>query len=148
MVPDLEVCKLLMTTAPPPTRTRHEIWEFAYNTFLRLLSIFFIIFAIQAWMKAIGISGTEAIGFDNMPVHWRFAIAALCVLHPVTALGLWCLLHWGVALWLINIFVQSSMYLVFSDLYGYEQNLIIFHICSFGIFSIFHLTLRYTTNRS
>jgi hypothetical protein len=122
-------------------------WKVAYHLFLRLLALFFIIFTLQSWMRAIGISGAGSPGFDTMPAYWRMAIAALCILHPVTALGLWGLFAWGIAVWLISIIVQLAMHLVFTDLYGPDQTLVIFHISSFAIFIIFHIAIRIAANR-
>ena len=122
-----------------------EIWHRYYDIFMRLLALFFVIFTIQTWMKAIGISGDA--GFDTMPTYWRTAIAALCILHPVTALGLWGLFAWGIAVWLISIFVQLVMHLAFTSLYGPDQILVVFHATSFGIFIIFQIAMRISANR-
>ena len=130
------------------TRSGLELWELAYSVFLRILALLFIVFSVQAWMLAIGMSGDGDIRFDTMNTQWRLAIAALCVLHPVTALGLWGLFSWGVAVWLIDILVQLSMHLIFYQLFGINQLLVVFHIVSFAIFVIFQLSLRLTNNNS
>ena len=119
----------------------------AYYTFLRVIALFFVVFTIQTWMRAIGISGTGDLGFDTMPNYWRLAIAALCVLHPMTALGLWGLFAWGIAVWLISIVVELTMYLGFSILFGFDPLLAYFHIAGFVIFIIFQIALRISANR-
>ena len=136
-----------MTTEFSQTRDSHETWKIAYHVFLRLLALFFMVMAIQVWMKAIGISGVDQVGFDTMPSHWRFVIAALCVLHPVTALGLWGLFTWGVAVWLLAVLVQLAMHLPFASLFGPSQLLVVFHATCLTVFIIFQLALRFTTNR-
>ena len=122
-------------------------WELANNSFLRLFAAFFIILTIQSWMQAIGISATSPTGFDTMPNHWRFAIAALCVLHPMTALGLWGLFAWGIAVWLLAILVQVTMHLAFPDLYGPNNLLIIFHFICLAIFLILKIAIHITINK-
>ncbi len=129
-------------------RSWHQIWEIAYSGFLRLLAMFFIVFTFQIWMKAIGISGDPNVHFATMEPHWRSIIAALCVLHPLTALGLWGLFSWGVAVWLLNVLIQMSMHLLFANLYGFDRNAVIFHAVCLGIFVIFQLALRITNNKS
>ena len=134
-----------MTQTSTTARNSAESWHKAYDIYMRLLALFFVIFTIQTWMKAIGISGD--VGFDTMPAYWRLAIAALCILHPVTALGLWGLFAWGIAVWLISIFVQLIMHLVFTSLYGPDQILVVFHATSFVIFIIFQIAMRISANR-
>ena len=129
------------------SRSWHELWEIAYSGFLRLLAIFFIVFTFQIWMKAIGIASDPNVHFATMEPHWRSIVAALCVLHPLTALGLWGLFSWGIAVWLLNVLIQMSMYLLFSNLYGYDQIIVIFHAVCLGIFVIFQLALRITNNK-
>ena len=128
-------------------RTGLELWEFAYTVFLRLLALFFLALTMQVWMQAIGIAPGSETGFDKMPFHWRLAISALCVLHPLTALGLWGLFSWGIAVWLINVLTQLSMYLLFATHYGFDQMAVIFHIICLAIFAIFQLSLRFTNNK-
>ncbi len=99
-------------------------------------------------MHAIGLMGGVGAGFDTMPVHWRWIIAIQCVLHPLTALGLWGLFSWGIAVWLINVIMQMVMYLMFSDLYGFDQTLVIFHLVTFAMFVIFQIALRFTDNKA
>ena len=134
-----------MTQSSATASNSAESWHKAYDIYMRALALFFVIFTIQTWMKAIGISGDA--GFDTMPTHWRLAIAALCILHPVTALGLWGLFAWGIAVWLISIFVQLAMHLAFASLYGPDQILVIFHVTSFAIFIIFQIAMRISANR-
>lgn len=129
-------------------RTRHEMWEFAYFAFLRVLALFFIVLTIQIWMLAIGLSSDPDLRFDTMPSHWRLVVAILGILHPVTTLGLWGLFSWGIAVWLMNIAVQLTMHLAFAGRYGYDRNLVIFHLVCFAIFVIFQLAMRFTLNKS
>ena len=136
-----------MTTDLAKSGISLEKWEFSYHTYLRLLAIFFIIFTIQTWMRAIGISAEGELGFDKMPTYWRIAIAALCVLHPMTALGLWGLFAWGIAVWLIGIFIQLTMHLAFPALFGAQTTLVILHITSLAIFIIFQIAIRFAANR-
>jgi hypothetical protein len=136
-----------MSTEFTQTRNNLETWKLAYHIYLRLLALFFIILTIQVWMKAIGISGVDQLGFDKMPTHWRFAIAALCVIHPVTVLGLWGLFAWGIAVWLLAVLVQLAMHVVFVSLYQADQILVIFHLTCLVLFIIFQVALRIAANR-
>ncbi len=137
-----------MSESANPSRSTLELWEFAYSIFLRLLAVYFVISTIQVWMLAIGVSSDPQMRFDTMPFHWRMAVASLCVLHPMAALGLWGLFSWGIALWLINILVQLNMYIIFRPLFGFDQQVVIFHAVSFLIFTIFQLSLRFTNNKT
>ncbi|MCF6321757.1 MAG: DUF6163 family protein [Rhizobiaceae bacterium] len=138
----------MVSTTKPANRSGHDLWLFGYHAFVRLIALFYIVFTIQVWMHAIGLMGQSGMGFDTMPVHWRWIIATQCVLHPLTALGLWGLFSWGIAVWLINVAIQMVMYLLFSDLFGFEQTLVIFHVVTFVMFVIFQIALRVTDNKA
>ncbi len=133
---------------PGVPRVGRPLWEFFYSAFLRVLAVFFLVATIQVWMQAIGISSDPQLRFDTMATHWRLAIAVLCVLHPITALGLWGLFSWGVVVWLIGILVQINMYLIFSNLYGSDNLLILFHLICFLIFVIFQIAMRIIDNKA
>ena len=125
-----------------------NVWAWGQVIFLRILAMFFLVLAIQYWMRAVGIYGDGSIRFDTMPTHWRVAISALAILHPVTALGLWGLFSWGIAVWLINLAIQVVMHVGFAGNFGSEPLLMSFHLTCFAVFVIMHIALRVTANKS
>lgn len=105
--------------------------------FYRLISLFLIVFALFYWADAIGISSNTSARFDLMPEHWQLVTTILCVLMPVSALGLWAGSSWGVVVWLLAAITELIMYQGFPDLYGEHDFRVIFHVVCMVIFTTF-----------
>ncbi len=120
------------------TRTGVEIVDLLTMLFLRMIALFFVIFAIQYWLRIIGFYEGELFRFDTMPNYWRIAVAVLAVLYPVTGLGLWGLFSWGIVVWVTTLAIEVIMYAAFAHLFGGAQMLVVFHIS--GI--LLYLALR------
>ena len=99
-----------------------------YATYLRAISLFLIVFAIQYWMRLTGIFEGAEFRFDTMSAHWRFAAALLAALLPVSALGLWGAYNWGLVLWIIAAICEIAMYTWFWNQFGTDWLRVLFHV--------------------
>lgn len=113
----------------------NPLYLFTRLTIYRLISLFLIAFALQYWASAIGI-GDNTIRFDLMAEHWQLVTTILCVLLPVTALGLWSGSSWGVVIWLLAAITELIMYQGFPELFGEGGMRIVFHIICMMIFAV------------
>lgn len=112
----------------------NPFYLFARLTIYRLISLFLILFAVQYWASAIGISNNTA-RFDLMAQHWQLVTTILCVLLPVSALGLWTGSSWGVVIWLLAAITELIMYQGFPELFGEGGFRIVFHLICMLVFT-------------
>lgn len=125
------------------TQNTLQSWDLANTIFLRIVAICFMVFAAQYWMQLSGISNSGIMRFDLLPSPWKVAAVTLAILHPITALGLWGLFSWGIAIWTINIAVQVLMHGFFPEVFGANVLLLVFHGVTFASFVIFQIALHY-----
>ncbi|MFZ1815773.1 MAG: DUF6163 family protein [Rhizobiaceae bacterium] len=118
-----------------------------YALFLRVVSMFLLLFALQYWGRLVGIFDGADYRFDTMAAHWRAGGSLLAVLLPVAALGLWGLFSWGPVVWLITVGVEISMYTWFSDLFGRADLRVSFHLLAIVIFLAFRFAILVLTNK-
>ena len=119
--------------------TEHGMYAFLHVVFLRMVAAFLMLSAISYWALIVGASSSPDIRFDTMPEYWRFTSLTLSVILPVAALGLWGLFPWGAFLWLMVILMEFAMYYWFSELFGENQTLLIFHTACFSLYLLFIL---------
>ena len=103
--------------------------------YFRFVAGMMLIYGIHYWMMLIGLTD-NAVRFDTMPNHWRVVAVTLSVLMPVASLGLWGFQRWGIAIWLIIILIEFTVYYGFSQLFGEKPGILIFHLCSFIVLII------------
>ena len=121
------------------SQTAAELLDKLCTLFLRMIALFFVVFAIQYWLRIVGFYEGELFRFDTMPNHWKAAVAILAVLYPVTALGLWGLFSWGIVLWVAALIVEGVMYLGYPHLFGSADMLVIFHVSGILVYLAFRL---------
>ncbi len=73
--------------------------EWAFTGFMRLLALLALAGGVFYWVRLIGLRPGLLWRFDLMPWMWQTAAAALAVLLPVAATGLWMRAPWGAVLW-------------------------------------------------
>ena len=127
--------------------TAGDRWLGICTLLLRAVSLCFVYFAIQYWMKIVGIQTGQFNRFDTMPEHWRIAVSVLAVLYPVAALGLWGLFSWGVVLWAAAIAIEVSMFVGFPHLFGEAPLLVLFHAAAFSLYIVIRLAIFIISRR-
>ncbi len=114
-----------------------------YVLFLRVVALFMIVFAIQYWMRLLGVQEGADYRFDTMSEHWRLASSVLAVLLPVAALGLWGGYAWGVVLWLLAAAIEIGMHAWLTPLFGRADLLLGFHLSAMLVLVAFRLAMRF-----
>lgn len=108
----------------------------------RMIALFFLYFTIVYWAKIVGLGSPLSQAFDTMSVHWQVASVLLAVALPTAAIGLWSLFSWGTISWLSVIVINFTMYFAMSDKFGYEQDIVVFHIVCLAVYIALKLYLR------
>lgn len=116
-------------------------------TFLRLVAVVLLLYALQYWMRLTGFHQGPENRFDTMSEHWQVAASVLAVLLPVAALGLWGLFSWGVVVWLVAMAIELVMYAGFYDLYGRADLRVAFHVLCLAIYLVFRFAIAVLTNK-
>jgi Family of unknown function (DUF6163) len=116
--------------------------------FMRLVAIFLIVFAIQYWMRLIGVQDGAQYRFDTMDEHWRLACSVLAVLLPAAALGLWGGYAWGVVLWIVAVAIELAMHAWLTPLFGRADLLVTFHLVGVAVLIAFRVVIRIMANKT
>lgn len=93
---------------------------------------------LRYWALLSGVFGNDLWRFDLMPTHWQVASAALAVLFPVAAIGLWMPVSWGAVVWFVAAVTETAMYLGFPHLFGHQPITPILH----GVVAVIYVALR------
>lgn len=104
--------------------------ERLYSLFTKAMALFFVIFGIQYWVMAIGLTD-PTFRFDTMPTHWKTVVAIFAVLHPIVALGLWGGFKWGIVVWAVAAILECIIYGFNSENFGTNETLLFFHVTCF-----------------
>jgi hypothetical protein len=119
-----------------------------YVLFMRVVALFMIVFAIQYWMRLLGVQEGADYRFDTMSEHWRLASSVLAVVLPVAALGLWGGYAWGVVLWLIAATLEIGMHTWLAPLYGRADLLVAFHLLGVVVLIAFRAAMHMLSARA
>lgn len=122
--------------------------DMLYVMFMRVIALFLIVFAIQYWIRLVGIQQGADYRFDTMSEHWRMAASVLAVLLPVAALGLWGGYAWGVVLWLLAAATQIGMHAWLTGLFGRGDLLVAFHLLGIAVLIAFRAAMRFMANKA
>lgn len=117
-----------------------------FNAFLKVLGLFFIGFAIQYWLKAIGVPD-ETVRFDTMPAHWKAAVAFFAVINPIVGLGLWGNFKWGLVVWAMAALAEVVMFGLYPQHFGPNDAKVVFHIACCLTFITYYLVLKFQALR-
>jgi len=116
--------------------TKYNLLPTIKVVFFRLTALAILFYAIKYWLLVVGFHGDGAMRFDTMEIHWRIASSSLSVLLPIVALGLWGMYPWGVAIWLIAVLIEVTMYVAYHELFGSNEFLLLFHLLCLGIYLV------------
>jgi len=96
--------------------------------FFCLLAVWCFGLGLYYWIRLTGVFPAEDWRFDLMDWPWRCLSAAMAVLYPVAACGLWLQSRWGIVLWLAAGVAETVCYLFLSPWFGYNVWLPLLHI--------------------
>lgn len=121
-----------------PKRTLSQI---LFVVFLRVVAVACLWFGLQYWGMLVGYSLEGKGRFDLLTLPWQVAAPALAVLFPVASLGLWLAVSWGPVLWALAVIVQYLMYVMWSDIFGTNRVVLVFHALVAVLYTLFRLAL-------
>ena len=113
----------------------------SFRLFVRLVAVSCLIAGLQYWARLIGYSDGGLSRFDLLPHYWQFASAALSVLLPVAAVGLWMQVSWGPVIWAVAAGSEIIMHKGFPLWYGARPVLVTAHILVAAIYIGFRIAL-------
>lgn len=103
------------------------------GVYLQMIALVMLFLSIGYWSKVVGIAD-PAISFETMSVPWQTSVAALVILQPVAALGLWGNARWGIVVWALVILIELTMYGLYPTIFGEADRLVLFHLISFATY--------------
>lgn len=113
----------------------------SFRLFLRLVALNALAAGLQYWGGLIGFLDGGASRFDLIPSYWQFGSAALAVLLPVAAVGLWMQVSWGPVVWVVAAGAEVAMHYGLPHLFGPRPALLIAHAVVFFVYIGFRLLL-------
>ena len=115
--------------------------EASFRLFVRLVALSCLVAGLQYWGRLIGLSDGGMSRFDLIPSYWQLASAALAVLLPVAAVGLWMQVSWGPVIWVVAAGSEIVMHKGFPLWYGERPLLVIAHIVVIVVYVGFRAAL-------
>ena len=86
--------------------------------FLRMVAVACLWFALDIWSDLIGYGSNGILRFDLLDTDMQAAAAALSVLYPVAAIGLWLKGSWGPVIWTVAAAVEVARHESFPGIFG------------------------------
>lgn len=127
---------------------RPSLAEAGLGWFLRLVALYCLAFGVLYWVRLIGIYGGSMWRFDLMPLHWQVASVTLAALFPFAASGLWMQASWGPVIWFVCAATETTMYVVYSNLYGRRLAIVLVHAAIALIYCAFRLLIWWQRRRA
>lgn len=115
--------------------------------FLKIVALFCLGSGVVWWARLTGISGDAALRFDLAANHWRATGAALAVLMPVAAVGLWMGVAWGAVIWVVAAGTEAVMHSVFPAWFGERPGIVALHGAVLGTYIAFRFALWWENRR-
>ncbi len=124
-----------------PNVPRWTLTDTLYVTFLRVMAVVCLWFALQYWAMLTGYSLGGRGRFDLLPPAWKAASTALAMMFPVAAVGLWLLAPWGAVVWVLAAATEIAMHEFYPSIFGINRLLVIAHITVAVIYVLFQAAL-------
>lgn len=123
------------------TLLRPTLAETGFVWFHRIIASYCLLFGVFYWTRLVGIHEGPFNRFDLMPVEWQIAAAALSVLYPFAASGLWMMASWGPVIWFLCATAETAMHLGFPELFGERPILLASHAAVAVLYVAFRLVI-------
>ncbi len=136
-----------MSQIPQTADKSLSSYRYFVSLLLKLIGLVLLAFSIGYWARLVGIFDA-AIGFDTLPSYWKAAGAALVILMPIAALGLWGNAKWGVVVWMLVVIIEIVMYGFYPQLFGEARSVLFFHIVSVLVFVVSMLLVFYVEQKN
>lgn len=130
------------------TAARPSLLDIAFDRFHRVVAALCLLFGVLYWIRLIGFYPGSVWRFDLMPLHWQIISAALAVLFPFAAVGLWLVASWGPVIWFVCAAIEIIVYGFYQDVFGPRNWAIALHLavglCYVGFRAALHFRHRRT----
>ncbi len=123
------------------TLPKRTLADLLFVLFLRLIAVSCLWFGLQYWAMLVGYSLGGHARFDLLDLPWRVAAAALAVVFPVAALGLWLTVSWGPVIWVCAAGGQMLMYGVWPEIFGRNLLILLLHAGVAVLYCVFRVAL-------
>ncbi|MBL0371310.1 hypothetical protein JJB09_04655 [Rhizobium sp. KVB221] len=123
---------------PPPKPFLPQI---LMAVFLRLVALGCLFYAVRLWGDLIGYSHEGVMRFDLLSTDRMAASAALAVLYPVAAIGLWLKGPWGPVMWSAAAVMEIVMHQVMPEVFGTDGIKIILIAATVVIYAVLRLSI-------
>jgi len=112
------------------------------DTYGRILSVVLLLFGLRQWAVILGVLSSAGGMFEMMSTAWHMVTMYLAVIDIVAAVGLWMRVAWGNVLWICAAVSEVAFHTVFSDTFGTDITIVIFHLFSMGGYATLVLLIR------
>lgn len=117
------------------------IIEVSFVWFHRVIAGYCLLFGVFYWIRLVGFYEGPSWRFDLMPYYWQIAAATLAVLYPFAGIGLWMTASWGPVIWFCCAAAETIMYLLFPNLFGFRQAIVLSHALVAAIYCTFRIII-------
>ncbi|MBL7542834.1 MAG: hypothetical protein JNL11_03415 [Bdellovibrionaceae bacterium] len=114
------------------------------KTYLRILAAFYF---LGFSLHILDIFNLR-LNYSEMPILWKIWIAYLTVFDLAAAVGLWRKNVWGELAFIAVAISQLIAYIGFKKYFGYQSELIAFHIVTLSTYCVFKAKLHLNVGRN
>jgi hypothetical protein len=106
--------------------------------FLRAVALGCLWYGLRLWGDMIGYTSGGTLRFDLLSTDMKAANAALGVLYPVAAIGLWLRGAWGPVIWTAAAAMEIAMHQVLPETFGFDK----VKISAIALTALIYIVLR------
>jgi hypothetical protein len=109
--------------------------------FLRMVAEDCPWFALDTWSDLRGDGSNGILRFDLLDTDMQAAAAALSVLYPVAAIGLWLKGSWGPVIWTVAAAVEVARHESFPGIFGTSGPTLLMIASTVALYAVLRVTL-------
>ncbi|CAN7399067.1 DUF6163 family protein [Rhizobium sp. LjRoot254] len=115
--------------------------ELLMTIFMRMVAVACLWFALDIWSDLIGYGSNGILRFDLLDTDMQAAAAALSVLYPVAAIGLWLKGSWGPVVWTVTAAVEVARHESFPGIFGTSGPTLLMIVSTVALYLALRITL-------
>ncbi|MDB5555263.1 MAG: hypothetical protein JWL86_5247 [Rhizobium sp.] len=115
--------------------------ELLMTIFMRMVAVACLWFALDTWSDLIGYGSNGILRFDLLDTDMQAAAAALSVLYPVAAIGLWLKGAWGPVIWTLAAAVEVARHESFPGIFGTSGPTLLMIASTVALYVVLRITL-------
>lgn len=130
-----------MTDTETMPRPAFFLPELLMTILLRTVAVGCLWFALNVWSDLVGYGSNGILRFDLLSPDMQAAAAALAVLYPVAAIGLWLKGSWGPLIWTLAAAVEVARHESFPGIYGTSTQTMLMIAATVALYAALRLTI-------